>query len=85
MTLREIVTRYDAVLIDEWDRTALLAVINYNLMVITANANGQKPPLKPKEFYDFHPYRKPSEPKRVIRDIGTLKALADAFAIHGVR
>ncbi len=79
LTLRELVTRYDAVLIDEWDRTALLAVINYNLMVTTANANGMKPPLRPKEFFDFHPFRNRSTVRKPISSMETLKAFGDAL------
>lgn len=80
MSLKALVTRYDAVLIDEWDRTALLAVATYNLMVVVANANGCKPPAKPKDYADFHPYRPKPEKANVVRNIGVLKAVGDALA-----
>jgi hypothetical protein len=57
LTLRQLVTPYDAYLVNTWDHTATVACLLHNIQATVINM-GSKTRVKPKSLFDFHPYRK---------------------------
>lgn len=57
LTYRELITAYDAHLLNEWDQSATLLAAILNLQVLLINGFGGKS-LKPIDPTELHPYRK---------------------------
>lgn len=84
LTLKELVIRYDATVLNEWDRTATLAALLYNVQATVINCN-TKSRIKPKTIFDFHPFRE----KKLVglkvspKNISVLRMLGKALVRGG--
>lgn len=58
MTFRQLVIRYDAIVVSQWDHTAMIASQVYNVGVIVMWALSKHSKAKPKTPTDFNPLRK---------------------------
>lgn len=64
ITYRELITAYDASLMERWDRTSLVASLVHNLgTVVISMASKAKP--KPRTAAHFHPFRQ--TPKKGLK------------------
>ena len=57
LTLRQLVQMYDACLINQWDQTITTAHLLEVLTVTVYNLTGKRR-IRPRGFFDLHPYRK---------------------------
>lgn len=81
MTMKELIIRHDAYLLDRWWGIAVLSSHLYNLQTIVHNALTTRHKMKPKSPAEMHPFLNPDARKRKItpRNISLLKAIGNAM------
>lgn len=81
MTLRELIISHDAVQVERWWHTSLIASQLYNLQTLVYNGLGGKKRMPPKSASDLHPFvnPKPTGIKVSKKNFSVLKALGNAM------
>jgi hypothetical protein len=79
LSLRELVIRYDAFLLDRWDHTSSIVAQLANV-ISTVNNLVATQKIKPKGMMDVHPYRKRPRRGMAVGNISDLKMIGSLMA-----